>query len=155
MQLQKKNIKVVSKKLVDSKTWLIHPEDYRCLHLENSRVIEYLFKEMSDNIFLKKKKWNEPQVWKDGWIQVLLEHTVFSQDINSSIKRKDRHSRKHLKYDTHELFLENSVTVKCSLLRDEPERIQGWSMHATSTGGMHGNYLNTEQIQNKNYGYRM
>lgn len=97
----------------------------------------------------KRKKWNEPKAWKDGRIQVLFENTIFSQDINSSIKTKDKHSRKYLKYYVHELFLKNSLTMKCCLLRDESKRIQEWRLHAKSIGGVYWNYLNREQIQNE------
>lgn len=59
MQMQKKTIIAISKKLVDRKTGLIHPEDNRCLYIENSSVIEYEFREKYKNIFLKKKKMNQ------------------------------------------------------------------------------------------------
>lgn len=59
MQIQKKTITAISKKLVDRKTRLIHPEDNKCLYMENSSVIEYTFREKYKNIFLKKKKMNQ------------------------------------------------------------------------------------------------
>lgn len=84
-------------------------------------------------------KWST--VWKKmvESNQVFFENIISSQDTNSSLKKNDRHSGKHLKYCTHELILKYLLTVKCCLLRSESERIQEWRVHAKSAGGRYWN----------------
>lgn len=43
MQLQKENVETISKKLIGGKTGLIRYKDNRCLYMENSSEVNYVF----------------------------------------------------------------------------------------------------------------
>lgn len=55
LQVQKENIKAISKKLVDRKTGLIRCGDNRCLYIENSSVIKYVFERCITTFSWKRK----------------------------------------------------------------------------------------------------